>query len=267
VAHETNETKQPAIPSVRATRVLRFDSTRTRRRWQHTKQKSPVREIRLPHSLNKLHLAPDFTEIQMPTQPMEDPMDLRLDTHRRRFIYCDEPSDTMNDYTSDTMATPMPRGQRMYRDARSAHLRGSLSGNDDICGDAADPRDHIVPPELRSRVAAANGDIAATEAPASEWLASHELYQAARTRRGDVLRTLVLAAVQSLREFARNALPRYRRRRQMRAIYDTLQGLDDFTLRDLGFHRSEIMSVAAEAVEEAERTRVRVLRMPRAPRW
>jgi hypothetical protein len=38
-------------------------------------------------------------------------------------------------------------------------------------------------------------------------------------------------------------------------------------LRDLGFHRSEIMSVAAEAVEDAERTRVRTLRMPRAPRW
>jgi uncharacterized protein YjiS (DUF1127 family) len=81
------------------------------------------------------------------------------------------------------------------------------------------------------------------------------------------MRALALVAVQSVREFARDALARYRRRRQMRAIYDTLQGLDNRTLRDLGFHRSEIMSVAAEVVEEAERTRVRVLRMPRAPRW
>lgn len=199
----------------------------------------------------------------MPTQPMEDPVDLRLDTPWSRFVYCDEPSDTMNDYTSDTMATPIPRGRRMYRDALSADFRDSLPGNDDICGDAADPRDHIVPPELRSRVAAANGDIA----PTSRWLSHHELYRDARARRGVVMRTLALAAVQWLREFARDALARYRRRRQMRAIYDTLQGLDNRTLRDLGFHRSEIMSVAAEVVEEAERTRVRVLRIPRAPRW
>jgi uncharacterized protein YjiS (DUF1127 family) len=195
----------------------------------------------------------------MPTQPMQDPMDLRLDTPWSRFVYCDEPA--------DTMATPISRGQRMYRDAFSADFRGSLPGNDDICGDAADPRDHIVPPELRSRVAAANGDIAATDAPGFGWLSAHEPYRDAHARRGVVMRTLALAAVQSVREFARDALARYRRRRQMRAIYDTLQGLDNRTLRDLGFHRSEIMSVAAEVVEEAERTRVRVLRMPRAPRW
>jgi hypothetical protein len=39
----------------------------------------------------------------MPTHPMEDPMDLRIDTHSSRFVYCDELADTMNDYTSDTM--------------------------------------------------------------------------------------------------------------------------------------------------------------------
>lgn len=203
----------------------------------------------------------------MPTQSMEDPMDLRLDTPWSRFVYCDEPSDPMNDYTSDTMATPIPRCQRTYRSALSADFRYSLPGNDDICGDAADPRDHIVPPELRNRVAAANGDIAATDAPASGWLSPYELCRDAHARRGVVVRTLALAAVQWVHEFARDALARYRRRRQMRAIYDTLQGLDNRTLRDLGFHRSEIMSVAAEVVEEAERTRVRVLRMPRAPRW
>lgn len=234
---------------------------------QHTKQKSPGREIDLQHAPNKLHRVPDVTETQMPTQPMEDPMDLRLDTPWSRFVYCDEPADTMNDYTSDTMATPKPRGQRMYRDALSADFHYRVPSNDDICGDAADPRDHIVPPELRSRVAAANGDIAAADAPASGWLSAHELYRDAHARRGVVMRMLALAGVQSLREFARDAPARYRRRRQMRAIYDTLQGLDNRTLRDLGFHRSEIMSVAAEVVEEAERTRVRVLRMPRAPRW
>ena len=65
--------------------------------------------------------------------------------------------------------------------------------------------------------------------------------------------------------FARGAVARawqrYRRRRDARAIYMALSDLDDRTLRDLGFHRSEIGSVAAEATGEAEPTRV----LARAP--
>lgn len=59
---------------------------------------------------------------------------------------------------------------------------------------------------------------------------------------------------------------RYQRRRAMHAIYGALRELDDRTLHDLGFHRSEILSVAAEATGEAEWTRVRVPLRPRAPR-
>jgi hypothetical protein len=40
-------------------------------------------------------------------------------------------------------------------------------------------------------------------------------------------------------------------------LYDALQQLDDHTLRDLGFDRNEIRSVAAEVTGEAEYTRVR----------
>jgi len=125
-----------------------------------------------------------------------------------------------------------------HRDTPAPNLRRGVPGNDDVCEDAR-----------------------------SGWPLSDELQMAARTNRGVVIRTLVLRAIQSAREWVRNALARYRRRRDMRAIYHTLRSLDDRSLRDLGFHRSEIMSVAAEAVEEAERTRVHTLRMPRAPRW
>jgi uncharacterized protein YjiS (DUF1127 family) len=61
------------------------------------------------------------------------------------------------------------------------------------------------------------------------------------------------------------ACERYVRRRQARAIFRALHELDDRTLRDLGFHRSEIWSVAAEATGEAEWTRVRKPLRPRAP--
>src|SRR5262245_4248559 len=47
-------------------------------------------------------------------------------------------------------------------------------------------------------------------------------------------------------------------RRRMWESYNELRGLDDHTLRDLGFHRSELMSVAAEVSGAAERTRGRV---------
>ena len=145
-------------------------------------------------------------------------------------------------------------------------FRRGPARNDDICGDADDPRDHIVPPELRRTVAAANGDSAVADVPALHWISGVDLYRMARERRAAVLQALVRRFIGWARDCFGDALAGYRRRREMRSIYRTLQELDDRMLRDLGFHRSEILSVAAEAVEEAERTRVRIVRMPRAPR-
>ena len=62
---------------------------------------------------------------------------------------------------------------------------------------------------------------------------------------------------------ARRAL---RVRRETREIYRVLHGLDDATLRDLGFHRCEIWSVAAESTGEADATRMRTILRPRTPR-
>jgi len=52
------------------------------------------------------------------------------------------------------------------------------------------------------------------------------------------------------------------RRQQDRATRDALRRLDDHTLRDLGFDRSEIGSVAAEIASRADRTRVRTRHSP-----
>ena len=53
-------------------------------------------------------------------------------------------------------------------------------------------------------------------------------------------------------------LAAWRRQRMHRATVATLQSLDDRTLRDLGFHRSEIGGVAAEIDGRAEVTYLRV---------
>jgi uncharacterized protein YjiS (DUF1127 family) len=81
------------------------------------------------------------------------------------------------------------------------------------------------------------------------------------------------ALVRALQTFARalatrvlRTRERWRVRRETRAVFRVLHGLDDRTLRDLGFHRCEIWSVAAEATGEAESTRMRTILHPRAPR-
>lgn len=202
----------------------------------------------------------------MPRQPFGDRRELLLDTHWSRFVYWDESVDEEPLWVRGDLRRSAPRDAPTYRDTPAPIFRRGPARNDDICGDAEDPRDHIVPPELRSRVAAANGDAALADAPASDWISGHDLYRMARDRRAVVLQALVRRIAGWARESFVDALASYRRRREMKSIYRTLQELDDRVLRDLGFHRSEIMSVAAEAVEEAERTRVRTLRMPRAPR-
>ena len=70
---------------------------------------------------------------------------------------------------------------------------------------------------------------------------------------------VIAAATQAIRGYARKAQLRRRQRQQAKAIGDALYELDDHLLRDLGFSRSEITSIAAEATGEAERTRVRTL--------
>lgn len=91
--------------------------------------------------------------------------------------------------------------------------------------------------------------------------ATYALYQLALARRAEMQAALVRKAAASVRDLARRLWAGYRRHRDMRAMRDALGQLDDRTLRDLGFHRCEIASVAAEVTGAAERTRL----LPRAP--
>jgi uncharacterized protein YjiS (DUF1127 family) len=84
------------------------------------------------------------------------------------------------------------------------------------------------------------------------------LHQLDDRDRSFTLGEIIVAAIQAAGAIARRAYARHRQRRQAMAGYDALRQLNDHTLRDLGFHRSETRSVA-EVTREAARTRVRAL--------
>jgi uncharacterized protein YjiS (DUF1127 family) len=63
----------------------------------------------------------------------------------------------------------------------------------------------------------------------------------------------------TLCEMARRTIEHHRQRRRARVTYDTLSRLDDHSLKDLGFDRLEISSLAAESSGSVESTRIRTL--------
>jgi uncharacterized protein YjiS (DUF1127 family) len=68
------------------------------------------------------------------------------------------------------------------------------------------------------------------------------LREFARAHRSFTLGEVIVAVIQAAGAIARRAHARHRRRRQAWDLYDALRQLDDHTLRDLGFDRSEIRS-------------------------
>ena len=100
------------------------------------------------------------------------------------------------------------------------------------------------------------GDGAITDAPSAR-PTSYELYHDARAYRSFTLGEIIVALMQAVAAIARQALARYAQHQRARSMYDALRQLDDHTLRDLGFDRSEIRSVVAELAGKAECTRMR----------
>ena len=86
---------------------------------------------------------------------------------------------------------------------------------------------------------------------------SYRLHLGARASRSAYVGGLLAAALVKVVAAVREALAAHRRRREARVMRTGLHELDDRTLRDIGFTRSEIESVVAEATGDAEWTRLR----------
>jgi len=93
----------------------------------------------------------------------------------------------------------------------------------------------------------------------SSWPLGYALYQHARANRAAALGTAMARTYRTLCEMARRTIERHRQRRHARVTYDTLSRLDDHSLKDLGFDRLEISSLAAESSGSVESTRIRTL--------
>jgi uncharacterized protein YjiS (DUF1127 family) len=95
---------------------------------------------------------------------------------------------------------------------------------------------------------------------------SLHLESAARAHRARRAGELVTAAWHGAAAAARRFLDAWQRRRDRRATYLALRGLDDRTLHDLGFGRSEILSVAMDLDRDDETRRLRTMRAAHALR-
>ena len=88
---------------------------------------------------------------------------------------------------------------------------------------------------------------------------SSDLYHLARAHRSYQLREIAKATVRAAGDVVRRMAAQWKHQQRARATYAALRSLDACVLRDLGFHRSELMSVAAEGAGMADSTRSRLV--------
>jgi uncharacterized protein YjiS (DUF1127 family) len=152
---------------------------------------------------------------------------------------------------SDELAMPAVFGR-----VKHAAPRASVASNDGVF--AASEID-----AWARRAAAANG-FGAAELPAAARAAAQAGMGGALAQFVDVPQRASLAQIgrafaDLARDALRGAIAKWRAARHARAARAELAQLDDRTLSDLGLHRSELPSVAAELAREADPTRRRVL--------
>jgi uncharacterized protein YjiS (DUF1127 family) len=172
----------------------------------------------------------------------------------------------------DSLATPeeaTPRDAIKYGDTPIVIVQRAPACNDATCEDPPISKEDLEPWSQHALAANGFGDVTTTDTAWSARPSSYALHQAALAHRSFTLGEIIVEAIRAVGAIvgaiASRALARYRQRRQARAIYDALRQLDDRTLHDLGFDRSELRSVVAEVTGKAERTRVRAIALAETP--
>ena len=152
-------------------------------------------------------------------------------------------------FTPETAASAASRGA-----APVIRLRTDPSGK---AGRADAPvyRDEAWPWDRCSIPSGPAADSRPSDLDTSTWPFSYGLYQEAQHRRMVFVGNLIAGAIRSLGAVIAKAYARYRQRQAARETYHALQQLDDRALKDLGFARDEIRSVAAEMSGEAGHSR------------
>lgn len=125
-------------------------------------------------------------------------------------------------------------------------IRGDVpAANEDACDDL--PAVDVVE-AWASRASGTSGfhDAALALRRAPSRPTAHELHRNARVARSQAVAGIIAIAVESTHNAMSRAFASYRAHRDARETMRALRGLDDRTLHDLGYHRSEIESVAIE---------------------
>ena len=150
-------------------------------------------------------------------------------------------------YGRVTLAGTGDVGNSKQRDTIAARWTTSTSPRSDIDAQA-----------LRVFAASGFGDATIGGEP-HRVLDSVDHYHRARAHRSYMLAEIVKTMLQAVGDVVRRMVLRTKLRQRAYATYRALNALDTSTLRDLGFHRSELMSVAAEMSGAAETTRGRLI--------
>jgi uncharacterized protein YjiS (DUF1127 family) len=134
------------------------------------------------------------------------------------------------------------------------------AGNDDTCIDDVAASLDLDLWGRRASAASGFGDAGAIPVPTpSATRGTLALYRVARNRQARAVGSLIMRVIRGIGAAVHRLRQHARQRRQLAEIVAGLNELDDRTLHDLGFHRSEIASIGAEVTGECDCTRVRTL--------